>query len=322
MDEIQKYYDYPALNQSFLKSLIGGVHNMYKNVESKVRSLKQGNALVIGSAVDCLVTDPDNWDHYYVIQSKLPPPQYIKVAELAAYIMHEKGLGLFMDIPPEHVLEKVCATLNYKTKDETIINNFLDKYLGFYKELIDNYDKTWLSQKDYELIDSLASNVMHHEHTKDLFDNDLEKLYQLAIYFEYKGVECKALLDILHIDHENKLIIPYDLKTTIEYPSNFPRAIDKYRYDIQARWYTLAVESEFASLISEGYVVRPFTFVVASKKVPQCPIKVPLNIMNPEKLDAELDDLIEKYKFYEENGYEYDINIAKNNGVLTVNKYY
>ncbi len=325
MTSIQEYYDAPALNQSFLKSLLDDVYSVRqpKEEEGEVKQLRSDHALIIGSAVDCLVTDPEDWVNYYVVNSDIPTGQMMKFIETVVHIMRKKSTWMFTKIPPENVLSDAYEVVGIKSRTfKTVCKKFFEEHYDLYLELVENYDKTWLPSQDFKLVETIATNVTNHPYTRSIFNNNYEKLFQVAIYFQFEGVDCKALLDILLIDHENKRIMPYDLKTTKEYPSQFGKAIDQHRYDIQAMWYTLALEEEFAELIAAGYTIEPFTFVVASKKDPTCPIQVPLKFGNPDKMIEELKRLVSKYKYYEENGYDVDMDIALNSGVMPINKCY
>lgn len=321
MTEEQKYRAHHGLNQSSLKSLIYGRYSKYE--DDPMKRLKKGHALIIGSAVDCLVTDPETWVSYYIVCSDIPTRQDLNLIETACSIMNTHNLGEVALIPPDHIIEQAYKEVGVSNRKlETIINKFQagEAYHNLYRELIENYDKQWITKEDFELVNKLATNVVNHPYTVQVFKNKREQFFQKAIYFEHLGVECKALLDILQIDHDEKVIYMYDLKTTKEYPENFNQAIDDNRYDIQARWYEYAVRSEYRDLLDAGYTLAPFTFLVASKQDPSVPIQVPLTFVNGDKIDMEIERLMRKYKFYEENGYNVDIEIYQSGGVLPVYK--
>ena len=70
---------------------------------------------------------------------------------------------------------------------------------------------------------------------------------------------CKALLDMVVIDDELQTVQPIDIKTTGEYPENFHRVAKRFRYDIQAAFYTLALSYAYPE-----YTILPFQFLVES----------------------------------------------------------
>jgi hypothetical protein len=96
---------------------------------------------------------------------------------------------------------------------------------------------------------------------------DLTVYYQFPIYFEYRGVNCKALLDMVFVyrTEEGKItvVVGVDLKTMNGNTFYFPSSVRARRYDIQAAWYTLALHKHFA--VPDGSdVIKPFQFVVES----------------------------------------------------------
>lgn len=321
MSDEAAYRAHHGLNQSFLKSLIAGKFRNYE--DDPMKRIRKGNALVIGSAVDCLVTDPMSWVSYYVIESTIPTKQDRNIIETALDIMNSKQLLNLCLMPPDDVIEEAYNTVGVgNRKLETIIKKFQEDgpYFEIYRELAENYDKNWIAREDFELVNELSCNVINHPYTRQVFKNNREQIFQKAIYFDHEGIDCKALLDILQIDHDEKVIYMYDLKTTREYPHAFRNAIEDNRYDIQARWYEYAVRSEYHGLILAGYTLAPFTFLVASKKDPSVPVQVPLNFINGNKIDEEIRELIKRYKFYEEHGYDVDMEIVRNEGILPVFK--
>lgn len=152
-------------------------------------------------------------------------------------------------------------------------------------------------EKGLRVADSLRSCKYFNELKDDC-------IFQKPFFFEINGVECKALPDILYINENTKTIYVIDIKTTSEPLYNFARAIDKYRYDIQAAFYVDAVAREFPD-----YIVT-FQFLVQNTE----------DIFKPLLLtcDNGLFDrgrvgcggkkgyynLIDDYLWYKENGFE------------------
>jgi len=77
----------------------------------------------------------------------------------------------------------------------------------------------------------------------------------MDIYWECLGEQCKGLLD-LAIESDG-VIQPIDVKVTGVNPNNFKWQARKFRYDIQASFYS-------DGLTALGYIVKPFINIVAS----------------------------------------------------------
>lgn len=99
-----------------------------------------------------------------------------------------------------------------------------------------------------------------------------EGYHQVPIYFSsYEGVQCKALLDMVIIDHINKKIIPVDIKTSSR---EFTIGLHNYEYYLQAAHYTEALNklqvgeghSPVLTQLPAGYTIDNFRFIVASSK--------------------------------------------------------
>jgi len=96
-----------------------------------------------------------------------------------------------------------------------------------------------------------------------------ELMHQVPIYFTLEGEECKALLDGIKIDHKEKTIEPFDLKTIGKSVFDFKANYLNYGYYTQAALYEYAIqqpESPIYQLIVDGYTIKDFIFIVAETK--------------------------------------------------------
>lgn len=80
----------------------------------------------------------------------------------------------------------------------------------------------------------------------------------------------KALLDGIKIDHKEKTIEPFDLKTTGKSVYEFKDSFLKYGYYTQAALYDEGIqhpESPVFEYLEGGYFVKDFKFIVTETKV-------------------------------------------------------
>lgn len=204
-----------------------------------------------------------------------------------------------------------------------------------------------MSQEDYKLITTIVQSLQTHPISEDLFNFDefnKEIFYQFPIYFEYEGVEMKALLDIVIIDHINKEVSIYDIKTIGDEVINFYKSYSRNRYDIQAVTYSEAMRYYLDKNGMFNYKIKPFSFVVESTVNPGNPCIFTMDAQaytvayeglsrhfistsdytgvepsyitkNPYK---GFKQLIDDYKWYVENGFSVDRRIVENKNYFDI----
>lgn len=210
--------------------------------------------------------------------------------------------------------------------------------------------KILLTKEEQGVVDKVVYSLTGAPPTKDYFiDNASRDIYfQKVVYFTYRGIRCKALLDMIVVDHVDKTVTPIDIKTLGDFTYKFPQAMKTRRYDIQAAWYLEALQS---SMKEEGcpfvgYAIQPFTFLVESTITPGNARVFPCNAslirfgkfgMRPRKVQIHLGEadnyntlyktydkaagfntLIDDYIWYQENGYSHPREYVESGGVAEV----
>jgi len=207
-----------------------------------------------GSAVDCLLTTPDDFhsDFYVMNVPKMPSEMMMKYIE---ELFNTEDHG------------KAYLASGYKLKQEKIQEKFEVEGKAYYDGLKDARGKTILSYDEYTHIQMAVNQVKEGDFTSSYFDGnwgeDTHIMYQYPIYWEIEKHACKSLLDLLVIDHEKKEIFPIDLKTTGKSALNFRSAFMKWKYYLQASFYTDAVhfwKNNDSDLVD--YTIRNFKFIV------------------------------------------------------------
>ena len=97
----------------------------------------------------------------------------------------------------------------------------------------------------------------------------MEILPQVPIYFTYRDEEFKALLDGVRVNHRDKIIEPYDLKSTGKNVFQFKDSYVQYGYYRQGALYEQALYSEQSpvkDLLAQGYTMADFLFIVTETK--------------------------------------------------------
>ena len=288
-EEVQKYYESEALGQSKLKLLLGDLSSFNKEFDSSAEHF------LIGSAVDCILTNSReafNQEYYTSEIEKTPSEALIEILKL----VHENLLEDYAEslevmftgeepappvtLFPEFVGElknwkayilEACERTGWQPRwgEDAKFNNVIAAS-DYFMDLCKAFGKTVISQTQANTINGIVSSLEGNPRTARYFDrrtledySKVEVYYQFPVYFEYRGVSCKALLDIVIVERsdagEITGVTPIDLKTMNGNTYYFPSSIKTRRYDIQAAWYTLALEKHFGPGL-----IKPFQFVVES----------------------------------------------------------
>lgn len=174
--------------------------------------------------------------------------------------------------PPE-LYQDAHALAEYKISiDRAVRALWSNAEASRYYELLHSVDpnKTTLTTDEYEIVMQCVDCLLNNVYTSPYFKNDKEELlFQVGILFEYRGFECKALLDGVRINHETKQIRPFDLKSTGQSVYSFGNSFLNYGYFRQAAFYYHAIQTEGSPVkkyLDEGYTLLPFQFIVVETR--------------------------------------------------------
>lgn len=270
MNKVKEYYAAKRVSNSLLKVIDHNPKLFWLKTQGLVED-EDSTYLRMGSAVDCLLTQPDKWEEeFYVMEHDRPQGLMGKFVE---------SLPLGLSIASLHdSYQEAYEASGYKVPIERVINWFWsnDSAVNYYNQRNEvlTKDVIILDKTEYERVSNAVSLIKENPYTLWYFLGDephIERLLQLDIYFEIKGVECKALLDGVVIDHKNKTIQPFDLKTTSKGVFSFENSFVSYGYFRQAAMYTEALHSYIKdrSLYDpdiEQYTLLPFKFIVVDSR--------------------------------------------------------
>ncbi|QDP46410.1 MAG: putative exodeoxyribonuclease 8 [Prokaryotic dsDNA virus sp.] len=228
-----------------------------------------------GSAVDCMLTEPDEFKNRYVV-SKLEAPGGMMGDFISAYIKYKIAAQKDRDCAEDSFLEEEIRGMAYgasgfKIKFESVIKKFEDpniqEYVNF---IIENTDKTILSEDEYNQTVNMVNMLTSSEHTGKYFitAGPLQEIKnQLEFEMEYitesgKQYIIRGMIDKVIIDHHLKTIQAIDLKTTGKPVYSFESSYVKYAYYRQAAIYSKFIEKDL-SILYPGYEIKPFLFIVA-----------------------------------------------------------
>lgn len=253
---------------------------------------KDSQALKKGSLVDDLLFSKDSFnDNYYISDFNEP------TATLG--ILCKIILDNYSEIPDnETVLEIVKKNGLWKSvkKEETLIANYnTDEFWGYLNDKYNCGNRIVVTSSEKLNADEIVSILSTHKYSKSIFSAEMEHIYQYPFKIKIKEFTFKGILDILSIDHKNKIIYFKDLKTGIGISSEFTSSYIKWRYYLQEAVYCLAFKEICKELGLENYTLAPFEFLYISLKE-----KIPVSFIVSEKWhNAAL------YGFVTSGGYRY-----------------
>jgi len=235
LTEETDYRSSPRINQSFLKDVI-------KNF---TREDTTNQAMEDGNVVDCLITTPQLFEEKYaVLDIIVPSKQYRETIDL----VYANAAFDSLDFYREEIIQTFRSLSGQNWKDDTIFNNVKKEGENYWNSLWKNKGKRILSTNDHERFMSVVNNLLTGK-TGHWFEVDglVEEIeYQKALFFDYEldghTFECKALLDLLRIDHKNRTVRMLDVKTTQASTKYWPWLAKQMRYEIQASFYQEALK--------------------------------------------------------------------------------
>ena len=275
---VEDYYINPAISQSQLKLLLGPDPSIFNTIQEPDLYFEEKKHFIIGNGVDMQLTRPieefNQKFHISNLQNK--PSDTIKsiVNQVYDLVKEEVGSLAGKGLLRDHTSKIIdsCNDHNYQPnwKTETRIAKVVEAW-EYWEDLKAAEGKVVLSQEENDLISQIVMSIRTNPTTSKYFETskDVEILDQLAIYFSYCGIDCKALLDRVIVDHKNKTIQPIDFKTMGDQTIYFPKSLRQRRYDIQAAFYTEALKSKKEY---ETYKILPFKFIVESTINPGNPL--------------------------------------------------
>ena len=262
-----------AMNEQEYRSAEGISRSLLSDFDDHPMNVKdprervESNAFRIGSAFDALMfQSADEWNSRYYVATTTPPTGMMEGMVNAAITI--RLTDPFGNITDEELAEQAFEASEYKSSYKKTATKQFEGFKDYIYERCENDGKVCISQEEYEMMSRMKMNCLADTSAKRFFVKGLhpevELKFQVPVFWQQGGVACKALLDIVLIDHEEKKIYPVDLKTTSSSVYYFSSSFIKYKYYLQSSMYTAAIEDLFVNEISEGYTVENFKFVVVS----------------------------------------------------------
>lgn len=219
------------------------------------------SAITLGSVVDMLLTDPDKIrEEIYVMTTSKP--------ESKMMLKYVEEMVLSGDSQKAHALS------GFKLGHDAVYKKFDKEGRDYFDALTAAEDKMIVDAEEMFKANQIVETLKNNPYTKKYFvpEDGIELVFQPRILWSlmyrsllHKGksnvVQAKSVLDVIRIDHKNKVIQPIDLKTGAE---SFMKSYWRYKRYLQGAMYTKAVwKSIDEKHFDDDYVVENMKFVFA-----------------------------------------------------------
>lgn len=230
-------------------------------------------SLTFGSMVDVLTTQGEQaFKARYVVPNFVIPTGVM--LEMADYLLNNASVPQLALVPDNEILAAATAFDYYRNwKDATRIEKIREGASAYFNFMAANVGLEVVSAELMRDATLCAAAFQTSPLTAKYFISTenafaaCETYYQLQFKSKYAGIPYKGMLDLVHIDHTNKVIYPCDIKTTKSIYT-FEESFYKYRYYIQAAMYTQLLQDTIAEKCPElkDYKIAHYRFLVIDRE--------------------------------------------------------
>jgi len=217
------------------------------------------SAITLGSAVDILLTEPDEFDEriYVMTTSKPTAPMMLKFVD-----------EVVLTNDPQKAYDKS----GFKISLDAVLKKFTKEGKDYHDALLDAKGKKILDAEELFKANQIVNTLKTNPYTKKYFmpEDGVDLIFQPRILWDlfYHSVidgkstttQAKSVLDIIRIDHNSKTIQPVDLKTGAE---SFMKSWWRYKRFLQGAMYNTATHKAVDDAVLDDYVIENIRFVFA-----------------------------------------------------------
>lgn len=272
----EKEYRAVNLDSSSSLKIFAEDRRKYKKIYIDLENVKddddQSKALIMGSLIDCLVFEKDQFDSKFHLStlSKAPTGKMLDFCNALVKIRKE-AIDSGIDKNFQEIASEAKKEADFSWKLETVLSNFTGKDPEIYfRELITVSDKglTTIDLNDLSNAERVVEELKTNVNTGWIFN--IENSDRFIVYNQYKiqdfeidGLPLKGMFDKLIIDHDKKTIQIYDLKCVWSVENFYYNYFLKRKSYIQAYVYKEAAKKIKEDLGLEYYTVNNPIFIVA-----------------------------------------------------------
>lgn len=262
----------PALSYSTLaryeREGFNNLHKLFDRIETP--------SLTFGSCVDTLITgSEEEFNNLFMvaeIDNSLSDTLIIIVKKLFNAFKDE--YKTLKDIPDDAILSTIeDIQWNNHWLPKTRVKKIKEDCEGYYNLLYIANNRTIISTQTYRevmnTVDALKTSVAtkFFFEPNNMFDNNIERFYQLKFKGEYNHVNYRCMADEIIVFHNKKLVVPVDLKTSSKTEWDFYKSFLEWNYAIQARLYWRLIRNTMdKDPYFKDFKLAPYKFIVVNKR--------------------------------------------------------
>lgn len=233
-------------------------------------------SLLFGSIVDTLLTGTQEEFNSQFMVAELSTPISDTLVTIIKRIFNtfKEEYSALKDIPDDDLLLAIeDIQWNSHWLPKTRAKKIKDDGAGYYGLLYLAEGKTIVSTSTYiealNTIDKLVSadSTKFYFESNNVFDNTIERFYQLKFKATFNDVEYRCMADELIVNHDLKIVIPVDLKTSSKCEWDFYKSFLDWHYFTQARLYWRIIRDNMdKDPYFKDFTLVDYKFIVANKR--------------------------------------------------------
>lgn len=262
----------PALSYSTLSRYeregFNNLDKLFERIESP--------SLTFGSAVDTLLTGSEEEfnEQFFVAQLDNPLSDTLIIITKKLFDTWKDEHTNIKDISDDKLIETISdISWNNHWQDKTRAKKIKEDCAAYYKLLYLSEGKTILNTYIYQDVINTVDRLRSADSTRfyfeqdNIFDDNIERLYQLKFKATFNNVDYRCMSDLLVVIHDKKLVVPVDLKTSYKPEWDFYKSFVEWRYDIQGRLYWRIIRYNMdQDPYFKDFKLADYRFIVANRK--------------------------------------------------------
>jgi hypothetical protein len=221
--------------------------------------------------VDTIITEGMEkfQEKFAVADFKIPTDSIKGVID---WLLEYRTEEYFEDIPDDVILA-TCDLAEYQMryKAETRLSKVKLEGEDYYNTVRQIGNRKVVSDEVYQEVLAVVGALKGQTHTSKYLQqteegSNVEFLYQQKFSTNLDGLDVRCMFDLIIVNHDRKIIIPIDLKTSSMLEYDFPKKYLENRYDLQSRLYCRILKNIIkGDEYFKDFKIGDFRFMVINK---------------------------------------------------------